>query len=163
MASKSSRIMLPSYIWRHNNVLRVLHAGMQPFTSNKDVRIDLDNTTATLPMSFYNQRPDVVIISGHNLVIAELTCSRKSNMEYWRRNKREKYAHAARAAALAGWKTSLWTLEVGDGGETSASFAPFLRKVIGMPEQCARELELDCGIESAMSSTIISLSKKYLA
>ena len=150
--------MMQRCMWRHNNVLKVLEAGLQPYSLTKKIRIDVNNGTKTLPKALGNMRPDLVVTSGNMIAIAELTCSLPKNMAYWRRVKIEKYMPIMDAARHAGWRPSLWTLEVSSDGEYSESFSPFLCDIIGMPERSAIELANDCGMEALLSTRLFLIN-----
>ncbi len=152
---------LQLYAWRHDNVLRVIYDGVQPYADLREriVAVDLDRARSTLPKSLAkNSRPDLVLTShAHNtLVIAELTCPLPENMERWSRLKRDKYQPIVSEAQQMGWCASLWTLEVSSAGHVSRQTLAFFREVLEMPRSKAIELAVECGLASKASTEMIA-------
>ena len=134
--------------WRKRSVIQFVKAGEKRCSTKETpgietflktardwkIQVDLPESHLTVPVEIAatSQRPDIIITSQttKQLFIVELTVPMESRSEISSQLKSEKYERGiAEAAALKGWKTSIYTVEVGCRGYPAPSLGRMLSEL----------------------------------
>ena len=103
-AATAFGILLPTQHW-------LFHVGLPEFIeSGGQFRVPHD-------IILTNLKPDLLMFSWKEkiIILIELTCPNDANLEYWRKEKREKYSKLRRWVTF-GWTCHIFSLEVSSRG-----------------------------------------------
>ena len=140
--------MLSRYLWRHNNVLKIILELLQNSISyrNKSIQIfsDLKGLLVcggTIPPSIIStsQKPDIVVLepSTKKITIIELTVPFETNIDTAHARKVDKYASLVNDIRDAGYHCSSIMIEVGSRGLITKDNRARLEDII-------KKLKCDC-------------------
>ncbi|KAL0212949.1 hypothetical protein RCL1_006575 [Eukaryota sp. TZLM3-RCL] len=142
--------------WRHDRVLALLIDLISPFLKEFQLYCDLPNHHhyyEALPLVNSNLRPDIILINGNNLIVAELSCPMESSLSSRYREKESKYYHLSSLFLNQGFVVTICAFEISAPGLTADSLFFFLnqlevpKKDVKLIVQKLSLLELDCSFK----------------
>ena len=168
LSSCSSALNQGRFTWRHDSVLKTLHA----FVGNRlrngySIFVDLTGKDAGSGRMFppdviiTSQRPDVVVMNAveKKVIIFELTCPFDTNVNTAHDFKTNKYASLVNDLQMDGYNVDLYCVEISVRGQISkanrARLKSFLLKSTGLRSKVSVDLITKMSRSSLLSSFAI--------
>ena len=145
--------MLDRYLWRHNNIIRILISAFEnseAFT-NKNILINADvdgylTAGGTVPPDVIStaQKPDIVLTfpSDQKIILVELTIPFETNIEKANKLKSDRYASLVGDITNEGYSCTLIPLEIGSRGLITKSNKSRLRRLLRILHSNTKYTEL---------------------
>ena len=130
------------------------------------IQVDLPESPLIVPshIAATYLRPDIILTSEalKEMIIIELTIPTEERFEVSSQLKRTKYEDIKSAAEQKGWKTTIWTVEVGCRGFPAPSIIKLLKE-IGYQGRKKKEILRKLSVKAEESSMQIWKSSHFKA